>query len=88
MQQSDFIAKVLPIGLFDNVGGGGAPKSPEPCHTPNVSSGDMDDRLIDRLDERADDLQAEVLAARQDVLRIRAVLRGLAEARQPHAQAG
>lgn len=87
MQRSDFIAKVLPIGLFDNVGGGGA-LGPEPCHTPNVSSGHMDDRLIDRLDERADDLQAEVLAARQDVLRIRAVLRGLAEARQPHAQAG
>lgn len=87
MQRSDFIAKVLPIGLFDNVGGG-APKSPEPCHTPNVGSPGMDDRATEDAGDRIDDLQAEVLAARQDVLRIRAVLRGLAEARQPRARAG
>ena len=89
MQRSDFIAKVLPIGLLDDAAGGGAPKSPEPCHTPNVGSGNMSDRVTSAgLEDRIDDLQAEVLAARQDALRIRRALQGLAEAQQPRARAG
>jgi len=90
MQRSDFIAKVLPIGLLDDAaGGGGAPKSPEPCHTPNVGSGNMSDRVTtDETSDRIDDLQAELLEARLDVLRIRAVLQGLAAALPLRAQAG
>jgi len=77
-------------------GGGGGPKSIEPRHTPGVSSPEMDDRAdnddtdaaSECSEDRIDLVQAEILVARQDVLRIRAVLRGLAEVRQLRAQAG
>lgn len=83
MQASPLFARLLPVEMF---GGGGA-EEPEPCHTPNVSSPGMDE-FIDAVEDRADRLQAEVLAARQDVLRIRAALRVLAEAQRPRPRAG
>ena len=72
-------------------GGGGAPKSPEPCHTPGVSSPAMDraeetDAASECSEDRIDLVQAEILAARGDVLRMRAVLRGLDAAQQLRAQ--
>ena len=98
MQASKFVAKVLPVSMLEESaawGGslGGAPKSPEPCHTPGVSSPEMDraentDAASECSEDRIDLVQAEILAARADVLRMRALLRGLAEVQQLRAQVG
>jgi hypothetical protein len=100
MQASKFVAKVLPVSMLEesaawggSLGGGGAPKSPEPCHTPGVSSPEMDraentDAASECSEDRIDLVQAEILAARADVLRMRALLRGLAEVQQLRAQVG
>lgn len=87
VQASVFVARVLPSDLF---GGGGGAQS-QPRHTPNIRSSYMDERVSgdeNDLDLRMERLQAEVLEARLAVLRIRAVLQGLAAAERPRPRAG
>lgn len=87
MQSSEFIAKVLPLELFNQPAGGGA-SEPKPHYTPNVGSEGMEPDVSADPDARLDRLAAEVLAARRDVLRIQAALRDHVAALQPRPQAG